>query len=178
MFARVNVLFGERQDAQVVPEEALVPQGQRQFVMLLQPTPGDAEAWTTKRVEVKVGVRRPGQVEVAGELQPGDMVVTAGQQRVQRDGTLVRVVDVGAGGTSGANNANNTNSASANAGAGAASAKAAAPRNEQAASAAAATVKVAQRPAAVGSSNPCSRDGTAARSAPPARPASKSAGAA
>ena len=178
MFARVNAVFGERQDAHVVPEEALVPQGQRQFVMLLQPTPGDAEAWTTKRVEVKVGVRRPGQVEVAGELQPGDMVVTAGQQRVQRDGTLVRVVDVGAGGTSGANNASNTNSASANAGAGAASAKAAAPKNEQAASAAAATVKVAQRPAAVGSSNPCARDGTAARSAPPARSASKSAGAA
>ena len=78
MFARVNAVFGERQDAHVVPEEALVPQGQRQFVMLLQPTPGDAQAWTTKRVEVKVGVRRPGQVEVVGELQPGDMVVCLG----------------------------------------------------------------------------------------------------
>ena len=73
---------------------------------------------------------------------------------------------------------NYTNSASANAGAGGASSRPAAPKNEQAASAAAATVKVAQRPAAVGSSNPCARDGTAARSAPPARSASKSAGAA
>ena len=144
----------------------------------LQPTPGDAEAWTTKRVEVKVGVRRPGQVEVAGELQPGDMVVTAGQQRVQRDGTLVRVVDVGAGGASGANNASNTSSASANSGAGGASSRPAAPKNEPAASAAVGTVKVAQRPAAVGSSNPCARDGAADRSAPPARFASKSADAA
>ena len=166
MFARVNAVFGERQDANVVPEEALVPQGQRQFVMLLQPAPGDAEAWTTKRVEVKVGVRRPGQVEVMGELQPGDLVVTAGHQRVQRDGTLVRVVDVGgaAGNAQGAGGAN----------AAPAQSKPAAPTEAQAAPAAA--VKVAQRPDP-GGSNPCARDLAAARSAPAARPAPKSAGA-
>jgi membrane fusion protein (multidrug efflux system) len=163
MFARVNAVFGERQDAQVVPEEALVPQGQRQFVMLLQPTPGDAQAWTTKRVEVKVGVRRPGQVEVVGELQPGDMVVTAGQQRVQRDGTLVRVVDVGGGAGSG--------------NAGAAQSKPAVPKEEKAAAVPAA-VKVLQRPAAAAGNNPCARDLAAARSAPSAHPALTSPGAA
>ena len=167
MFARVNAVFGERQDANVVPEEALVPQGQRQFVMLLQPAPGDAEAWTTKRVEVKVGVRRPGQVEVMGELQPGDLVVTAGQQRVQRDGTLVRVVDVGgaAGSTQGAGGGN------------AAPAQSRPAASKEAPVAPAAAVKVAQRPDP-GSSNPCARDLTAARSVPAARPAPKSAGAA
>ena len=167
MFARVNAVFGERQDANVVPEEALVPQGQRQFVMLLQPAPGDAEAWTTKRVEVKVGVRRPGQVEVMGELQPGDLVVTAGQQRVQRDGTLVRVVDVGgaAGSTQGAGGGN------------AAPAQSRPAASKEAPAAPAAAVKVAQRPDP-GSSNPCARDLAAARSVPAARPAPKSAGAA
>ena len=167
MFARVNAVFGERQDANVVPEEALVPQGQRQFVMLLQPAPGDAEAWTTKRVEVKVGVRRPGQVEVMGELQPGDLVVTAGQQRVQRDGTLVRVVDVGgaAGSTQGAGGGN------------AAPAQPRPAASKEAPAAPAAAVKVAQRPDP-GSSNPCARDLAAARSVPAARPAPKSAGAA
>ena len=95
MFARVNAVFGERDDAQVVPEEALIPQGQRQFVMRLVPRTGeDAGTWTTERVEVKVGVRRPGRVEISGDIKPGDTVVTAGQQRVQRDGTVVRVVDV------------------------------------------------------------------------------------
>ena len=95
MFARVNAVFGERDDAQVVPEEALIPQGQRQFVMRLVPRTGeDAGTWTTERVEVKVGVRRPGRVEISGDIKPGDTVVPAGQQRVQRDGTVVRVVDV------------------------------------------------------------------------------------
>ena len=138
MFARVNAVFGQREDAQVVPEEALVPQGQRQFVMLLQPTPGDAQAWSTKRVEVKVGVRRAGQVEVLGELQPGDLVVTAGQQRVQRDGTVVRVVDVGG-------NA-----------AGAAKPAATAPQHaaSSASTAGPATAKVAQRAQDAGG-NPC-----------------------
>ncbi len=98
MFARVNAVFGERDDALVVPEEALIPQGQRQFVMRLVPRTGeDAGTWTTERVEVKVGVRRPGRVEIIGSLKAGDAVVTAGQQRVQRDGTVVRVVQVGQG---------------------------------------------------------------------------------
>ena len=41
-----------------------------------------------------MGVRRAGRVEVTDGLQPGGTIVTAGQQRVQRDGTVVRVVDV------------------------------------------------------------------------------------
>jgi hypothetical protein len=43
---------------------------------------------------VKVGVRQPGKVEIVEGLQPGDVVVTAGQQRIQKDGTPVRVLDV------------------------------------------------------------------------------------
>ena len=37
MFARVNVVFGERDQARVIPEESLVPQGNRQFVIKLKP---------------------------------------------------------------------------------------------------------------------------------------------
>ena len=33
MFARVNAVFGERDDALVIPEEAIVPQGGKQFVI-------------------------------------------------------------------------------------------------------------------------------------------------
>ncbi len=92
MFARVNAVFGERSDAQMVPEAAIVPQGQQQFVLRLQAVAGAVDQWVTERIEVQVGLRRAGQVEVRGALAPGDQVVTAGQQRLQRSGTRVQVV--------------------------------------------------------------------------------------
>jgi membrane fusion protein (multidrug efflux system) len=94
MFARVTAVFSERDHALVIPEEAIVPQGNRQFVYRLVDGP-DQDSKTAQRVEIKVGVRRPGQVEITQGLQPGDLVVTAGQQRIQRDGMPVRVMDVG-----------------------------------------------------------------------------------
>ena len=93
MFARVNPIFGVRDNARVIPEEAIVPQGGRQFVIKLLEGPNE-KTRTTQRVEVKVGFRSPGKVEILEGLAPGDTVVTTGQQRVQRDGTVVTVVDL------------------------------------------------------------------------------------
>jgi membrane fusion protein (multidrug efflux system) len=93
MFARVNTVFGVRENARVVPEEAIVPQGSRQFVIKLLEGPNE-QTRTTKRVEVKVGLRTPGKVEILEGLEPGDTVVATGQQRVQKDGTVVSVVEV------------------------------------------------------------------------------------
>ncbi|MBA3595198.1 MAG: efflux RND transporter periplasmic adaptor subunit [Polaromonas sp.] len=93
MFARVNTVFSVRENARVIPEEAIVPQGSRQFVIKLIEGANDLGP-TTQRVEVKVGLRSPGKVEILEGLAPGDRVVTAGQQRVQRDGTVVKVVEV------------------------------------------------------------------------------------
>ena len=93
MFARVTAVFGERENARVIPEEAIVPQGGRQTVIKLVDGP-DGDTRIAQRVEVKVGIRRPGRVEITDGLQAGDMVVTAGQQRVQRDGMPVRVIDM------------------------------------------------------------------------------------
>ena len=107
MFARVTAVFGERDRAKVVPEEAIVPQGAKQFVLKVVDGP-DKDTKATQRVEVKVGIRRPGRVEIAEGLEEGDVVVVAGQQRVQRDGAPVRVLDIpsrggqaGAGSSSG-----------------------------------------------------------------------------
>ena len=104
MFARVNAVFGERINAMVIPEEAIVPQGARQFVVRLTDGP-DGETKTTQRVEVRVGLRSPGRVEILSGLERNDVVVVAGHQRIQRDGTVVRVVDVsrGQGGGAGGN---------------------------------------------------------------------------
>lgn len=92
MFARVTTVFGERDQAKVIAEEAIVPLGGKFFVIRLQPgsTP---EARVSQRVEVKLGIRRPGKVEIVQGLDAGDTVVTAGHQRIQRDGTEVKVLD-------------------------------------------------------------------------------------
>ena len=94
MFARVNTVFSEREKAIVVPEEAIVPQAGKQFVIKLLDGV-DKETKTTQRVEVKVGIRKPGKVEILEGLVDGDEVVIAGQQRVQKDGTAVKVVELG-----------------------------------------------------------------------------------
>lgn len=95
MFARVTTVFGQRENALVVPEEAIVPQGGKQFVIKLVDGP-DGQARVSQRTEVKVGLRSPGKVEILEGLAQGETVVVAGQQRLQRDGTAVRVVDVSA----------------------------------------------------------------------------------
>lgn len=103
MFARVTAVFGVNTAALVVPEEALVPQGGKQFVVLVVPTSDMPSAtnlppetqWVSKRQEVKLGVRRQGKVEVIEGLSEGQTIVVAGQQRLQRDGTALRIVELG-----------------------------------------------------------------------------------
>jgi membrane fusion protein, multidrug efflux system len=93
MFARVNTIFSVRENARVIPEEAIVPQGGKQYVIKLVDAP-DGKTRTSQRVEVKVGLRSPGKVEIVSGLESGDTVVTSGQQRVQKDGSAVAVVEV------------------------------------------------------------------------------------
>ena len=93
MFARVTVQFGVREKALVVPEEAIVPQGTRQFVIKLDDG-GENGVKLSRRVEVRVGIRRPGRVEILEGLKAGEVVVTAGQQRLQRDGTPVQAIEL------------------------------------------------------------------------------------
>jgi membrane fusion protein (multidrug efflux system) len=91
MFARVTAVFGVRDNAKVVPEEAIVPQGNKAFV--IKAVPGEAAgSLVSRRVEVKVGIRRPGRVEILEGLNAGDTIITAGQQRLQRDGTPVSLM--------------------------------------------------------------------------------------
>ena len=105
MFARVNTVFSVNEAALVLPEEAIVPQGGRQFVIkVVAPEavpsvvkaslPADTQ-FVSLRQEVKLGVRRQGKVEVTEGVVEGDTVVLAGQQRLQRDGTPLRVVEMG-----------------------------------------------------------------------------------
>jgi membrane fusion protein, multidrug efflux system len=81
LFARVTLVLNERDNAIQVPEQALVPQGQEQFVFRVV----DGKAAFTK---VEVGIRREGMVEITAGLGPEDEVVTAGQLKI-RDGAEV-----------------------------------------------------------------------------------------
>jgi membrane fusion protein, multidrug efflux system len=93
MFARVNAVFGTRENAMVIPEEAIIPQGGRTFVVKV--VPGEKpDSLMSERVAVKTGLRQPGKVEILEGLAAGDTVVTAGHQRLQKDGTSVRVVEL------------------------------------------------------------------------------------
>jgi membrane fusion protein (multidrug efflux system) len=99
MFARVKVVFAQRENAVVVPEEALVPQGNKQFLIKVVPGP---KGPMSQRLEVATGVRQDGKVEVsAAGLAPGDVVVTAGQARLMRgDSQPLRLIELGkVGGT-------------------------------------------------------------------------------
>lgn len=158
MFARVNAVFGERENARIIPEEAIIPQGGRQFVLKLLPGPS-ADTRTTKRVEVKVGLRRPGRVEILEGLDAGDTVVTTGQQRVQKDGTVVSLADLSAGNRAGGTAGALAGRASSPAAAGPspAASSAAAPQATGSTTMAAAPVLPAniKAPAAVSGPNPC-----------------------
>lgn len=87
MFVRVRLLFGERKDVLMVPEQVIVPGAQPSVFRVL-----DGKVALLK---VKLGVRRAAQVEIVDGLAAGDVVVTAGQLKL-RDGAPVRAIGEGA----------------------------------------------------------------------------------
>jgi membrane fusion protein (multidrug efflux system) len=87
MFMTVRLLHGT--GTLVLPEQALVPERDRQFVFGVR----DGKAYKT---EIVVGRRRPGEVEVLQGLSVGDEVIIEGTQKV-RDGVGVRIAPAGGG---------------------------------------------------------------------------------
>jgi membrane fusion protein (multidrug efflux system) len=85
LFARVTVLLQLKEDALSVPEQAIVPQGDSQYVFRII----NGKAALTK---VVIGTRREGRVEIVDGLSVGDEVVTAGQLKI-RDGSAVSIVN-------------------------------------------------------------------------------------
>lgn len=84
MFARVQLVLEIRENALIVPEQALVPQGKDRFVYRL----ADGRAVLTK---IEMGLRRPGEVEIRSGLSAGDAIIVDGQLRL-RDGVAVTVL--------------------------------------------------------------------------------------
>lgn len=68
----------------VVPEQAINPRGDKYF--LFKVVEGKAD-----RVEVTLGTRRPGEVEITKGVAAGDMVITENQPMLQ-PGMSVNIV--------------------------------------------------------------------------------------
>lgn len=79
-------LVMDRNQALSVPEEAVIPSGQRQFVYRF------VDDKTFERAQVEIGRRMPGQVEVLSGLQAGDVIVTEGMLLL-RPGARMKVVE-------------------------------------------------------------------------------------
>lgn len=73
--------------ALVLPEESLVPRGEKNYVYVVQ---GYGEQAKVKFQEVELGSRRKGEVEIIDGLNDGDIVVTHGTLRLS-DGASVIV---------------------------------------------------------------------------------------
>ena len=82
MFARVEIRTGVAEDALVIPKEALIGEGARASVYVVE----DGVAWLR---EVKLGLQGQDSLQVLAGLEQGDRIVTFGQ-KVLRDGSAVR----------------------------------------------------------------------------------------
>ncbi|MFP6798315.1 MAG: efflux RND transporter periplasmic adaptor subunit [Pseudomonas sp.] len=81
-FVRVSVILAERPNALLIPEEAIMPVGDKRLVNLV------VEGKVELR-EVKLGKRLDGKVEVVEGLQGDETLISAGWQKV-RAGASVR----------------------------------------------------------------------------------------
>lgn len=84
LFARVQLELDETQGL-VVPESALAPSGDAQYVFRVD------ENGVVKRVMVEIGQRMDAHVEVVSGLTEGDQVIVSGLQKV-RDGIEVEIL--------------------------------------------------------------------------------------
>lgn len=76
LFASAILEISKNDNALLVPEQALIPQGQQYFVMKVV----DGKV---KQVPVKIGQRRKAEVELVSGLSVGDVVIIAGQIKLQ-----------------------------------------------------------------------------------------------
>ncbi|MDX2103842.1 MAG: efflux RND transporter periplasmic adaptor subunit [Alphaproteobacteria bacterium] len=84
VFMLAELEIDRRESALLIPEEALVPQADRQFVYVV-------EEGRARLIEIRIGQRLVGKVEVVSGLSAGQQIVVAGVQRL-RNGVPVRVL--------------------------------------------------------------------------------------
>ncbi len=87
MFIEVRLATDIRPEAIVIPEEAVLPLRGSTFVWTITPEN------TASRVEVELGVRRPGEVEILSGISAGQRIVVGGQAMLFPDAPLMVIGD-------------------------------------------------------------------------------------
>lgn len=83
-------LFNHPRESLVIPEEALIPQGDAQYLLIVD------EAGMVERRPVRIGIRQPGNVEILKGLKAGERVITRGAMQVRPGQEVsIRAVDDG-----------------------------------------------------------------------------------
>lgn len=97
MYARVTLPTGNRQSALLVPKDALVLGGQQTMVYVVDGAGPDAKQGKVRPVPVQLGVASGRLMQVSGPLQPGQLVVVRGNERLRpgQDVQVKRVIPVG-----------------------------------------------------------------------------------
>lgn len=80
MFLNVEIVRDQR-NALVVPEEALVPEQNRQYVYVV-------DGGMAQKREVRIGARSPGSVEILSGLTLGERVIVEGTVKVREGGAV------------------------------------------------------------------------------------------
>lgn len=83
MLMRVTIARSPRQTL-VIPESAVVPQGQRKRVWVIT----DRDSGSIEQRDIEIGSRREGEVEVTAGLEEGELVVTHGADRLHSAATI------------------------------------------------------------------------------------------
>jgi membrane fusion protein (multidrug efflux system) len=78
------VILGDSREALLIPEESLVSRASEHFLWRISENQAD-------RVQVQIGDRRPGWVEITGGLAEGDRVVRDGVSRLRGNSAAIQV---------------------------------------------------------------------------------------
>lgn len=90
-FVQVQVQLPEEDDVIAVPQTAVVTSLYGDYVYVVRPAEGDgaAEGLVARQIFVKPGRRSDGRIEIIEGLSGGDIVVTAGQNRLNNGSPVI-----------------------------------------------------------------------------------------
>lgn len=95
LLMRVRLSKNPRQ-ALLIPEEALLVQGERSSVFVVVPGEGDSPSAKAESRTVETGARRGGEIEILSGLKDGEQIVTHGTLKLRPGAAvIVKAVDSG-----------------------------------------------------------------------------------
>jgi HlyD family secretion protein len=91
LFARVTLPVEKQEGALLVSKDALVLDGSNRQVFVIDPDPKDPSHGTARPVPVRLGIADDSWIQVKADLEPGQVVVVQGNERL-RPGQAVEIV--------------------------------------------------------------------------------------